>query len=143
MVFPELAARDLNGVTRRLPDDLPGDPTLVLVVFRMHQQTDVETWLRLFAGVPVIEVPLLDSNQERMEQFIEQGMRIGVPDHEGRARTWTAYTALGTCLLGTDPVDTREIQVLLVRPDGEILARATGPAAPGAVERIRPFVGPH
>ena len=137
MTFPQLGARDLNGVGRRLPGDLPGDPTLVIVAFRMHHQSDVNSWLRVFEDVPVVELPMLDASEEGMANFIEQGMRLGVRDHETRARTWTAYTDLGAFHLGTSPIDRREILVLVVRPDGEILDRATGTARAEAIERIR------
>ena len=116
MTFPELGARDLNGVSRRLPGALPGDPTVVIVAFRMHHQTDVDTWLPLFEDVPVVELPMLDASEEGMANFIEQGMRLGVRDHEARARTWTAYTDLGAFPLGASPIDPREILVLGVRP---------------------------
>ncbi len=57
--LPYLDARDLTGIERVLPRDLPADPCVVLLAFRQRQQADVDDWVSALPGLPVIEVPLL------------------------------------------------------------------------------------
>jgi len=100
MMFPTISAEDLNKDPITLPDDLAGNPALVLVAFKRQQQNNVNTWLNQLAmieetipGVRVIETPTISSFYWGwMAGFIDGGMRSGIPDHEARARTITLYT---------------------------------------------------
>ena len=64
--LPRLEARDLDGSDRLLPDDLPADPCVVILAFRMRQQGDVDAWVAaLGEGTPVVEVPVLGRKWRR------------------------------------------------------------------------------
>ena len=41
-VFPAVTADDLNGISKTLPSDLPGDPTIVFIAYKQGQQPDVD-----------------------------------------------------------------------------------------------------
>ncbi len=43
--FPQITAKNLNNEEVTLPDDLAGNPALVLVAFKQRQQINVNTWL--------------------------------------------------------------------------------------------------
>ena len=135
--FPHLTARDLHGVPRSLPDDLPSDPTLVILAFRIYHQADVDTWTAACPDLPTVEVPVVDSSEKWMERYIEQGMRAGISDTADRARTWTAYTRLDQLSLGASPVDPSEILAVLSRPNGAVLWSSTGPARRAAIAEVR------
>jgi hypothetical protein len=137
-----LRGRALDGTPVLLPDELPGERTLVIVAFRQRHQRDVDRWIGLAVelGVPaspfgrtlpmrtaVVEVPLLGRRWLPARRFIDGGMATGIADPLVLARTITAYT---------DPVafrracglqgDGREVEVLLARRDGSIEWSAQG-----------------
>ncbi len=141
--------RALDGSPCRLPDELPGERTLVVIAFRQRHQSDVDRWIELAVelGVPaspfgrtlpmrtaVIEVPLLGRRWLPARRFIDGGMATGIADPVVLARTITAYT---------DPVafrracglqgGGRRIEVLLARRDGSVDWSAQG--APDAGSR--------
>jgi len=128
--------RALDGTPCRLPDELPGERTLVVVAFRQRHQRDVDAWIDLAVGlgVPasplgaalpmptaVIEVPLLGRRWLPARRLIDGGMATGIADPLVLARTITAYT---------DPVafrracglrgGGRQVEVLLARRDGSV-----------------------
>jgi hypothetical protein len=102
--FPQITAKNLNNKEITLPDDLAGEPALVLVAFQQRQQINVNTWLdqlelieSSIEGVRVIETPTISGKKWGwMAGFIDGGMRSGIPDVEARARTITLYTDVGT-----------------------------------------------
>ncbi|MFK7759550.1 MAG: hypothetical protein AB8C13_06360 [Phycisphaerales bacterium] len=101
--FPEITAKNLNGDEVTLPNDLGGNPAIVLVAFKQKQQMNVNTWLfqlerieSMIEGVRVIETPTISSKRWGwMAGFIDGGMRSGIPDYEARARTITLFTDVG------------------------------------------------
>ncbi len=114
--FPQITAKNLNNEEVTLPDDLAGNPALVLVAFKQRQQINVNTWLdqlelieSTIEGVRVIETPTISGKKWGwMAGFIDGGMRSGIPDPEARARTITLYTDVGTFrqALGLESEDT-------------------------------------
>lgn len=114
--FPRIESKDLNGDEVTLPDDLAGNPALVLVAFKQGQQTNVNTWLDQLEtieagieGLRVIETPTISGKKWGwMAGFIDNGMRSGIPDPEARARTITLFTDVGDFreALGLESADT-------------------------------------
>ncbi|MGB2497258.1 MAG: hypothetical protein ACPH9Y_02740, partial [Planktomarina sp.] len=43
--FPLVDADDLNGRAVSLPDDLPGDPTIVFIAYKRNQQPSINAWV--------------------------------------------------------------------------------------------------
>ena len=132
--FPSVTGRSLTGRTFRLPGDLQGERNVVLVAFKRHQQTDVDTWtphLRPLAlGDPalrVYELPTLGRSYRLMRPIIDGGMRGGIPDSAVRAATITLYINKAPFRNALAIPDEDHIQVLLVDRTGRILWRAAGP----------------
>ncbi len=140
--------RTLDGTSCRLPDELPGERTLVVIAFRQRHQREVDAWIDLAVdlGVPasplgaalpmstaVIEVPLLGRRWLPARSFIDGGMATGIADPLVLARTVTAYT---------DPVafrracglrgGGRQVEVLLARRDGSVEWSAQGAVGVGS-----------
>ena len=43
--FPSLDADDLNGRAFSLPQDFPGDPTIVFIAYKRNQQPSINAWV--------------------------------------------------------------------------------------------------
>lgn len=100
VLFPSVSGENLHGEQVTFPDDLKGNPALVLVAFKREQQAEVDTWLAQIGafeaaipGIRVVETPTISSARWGwMAWFIDGGMRSGIPDDAARARTVTLYT---------------------------------------------------
>jgi hypothetical protein len=146
IVFPRVRGRSLLGADLGLPEDLPGDRTLVVVAFRQWHQAIVDRWIaRAVAdGIPptprgaparlpraVIEVPVLSMRWRPVRRAIDGGMIAGIRDPDVLARTITVYTSVGGFQASLEIPDSDQVHVFVVRPDGTVLARASGEPTDG------------
>jgi hypothetical protein len=143
--FPLSAGQDLNGRTLALPQDFAGRVNLLFVAFERRQQEEVDTW-KSFAqemraahpGLAAYELPTIGRAWGLFRGFIDGGMRSGIPDTEVRASTVTLYLDVSSFCRALEITSTKTITVLLVTPQGEVLARVTGPYSP---EMAAPLAG--
>lgn len=127
--FPTITAENLNREQVTLPDDLSGNPALILVAYKQRQQTNVNTWLdrmdeieAAIPGVRIIESPTISSGRWGwMAGFIDGGMRSGIPDSEARARTITLYTDVSLFNQALMIEDTDTIYTVLLDAEGEVV----------------------
>jgi hypothetical protein len=82
--LPSVAGTALSGEHVRLPHDLLGAPTLLLVAYRRAAQADVDHWAamarREAPWLRVIELPVIPAAIWRpLQGWIDGGMRGGVP----------------------------------------------------------------
>lgn len=132
--FPRISSENLNKEPITLPDDLKGQPALLLIAYRQHQQEYVNTWLghldtieEEIPGVRVLELPTISSGKWGwMAGFIDGGMRSGIPDPAARGRTVTLYTdvSLFNQALMIDETDT--IHAVLLDQNSRVVARVDG-----------------
>lgn len=154
--FAPLRTRALDGTARRLPAELPGERTLVILAYRQRHQRDVDAWIALAvaAGVPatprghalpmataVVEVPFLSARWLPVRRLIDGGMAQSIADPDVLARTLTAYgsPAAHRRACGLDGRDGRgasaggeEVEALVVDRTGAVRWHASGP--PSRVE---------
>jgi len=140
--FPTVTSDDLNGDSKTLPGDLPGDPTIVFIAYKQGQQNDVNSWvygmgLDPSQGIDFVEIPIVGRAARLMKSVVDNGMRGGITDPNMRARTITLYESVNllNSPLGFSGKD--QIRVLLVRPNGEVLWSTSGPATPKGIEDLR------
>lgn len=69
-LFPSVSGENLHGEKVTFPDDLKGQPALVLVAFKREQQAEVDTWLAQIGafeaaipGIRVVETPTISSTR--------------------------------------------------------------------------------
>lgn len=132
--FPTITAENLNREPVTLPDDLAGNPALVLIAYKRQQQTNVNTWLdrmdeieAAIPGVQIIETPTISSGTWGwMAGFIDGGMRSGIPDPEARARTITLYTDVSLFNQALMIEDTDTIYAVLLDAEGEVVGKIEG-----------------
>ena len=124
--FPELDGVSLLGEATRLPADLPGDPTLVLLAFRQRQQAQVDRWIARAGDAPVVEVPCLGRQWRPVRRFIDGGMASSIGDPIVLARTITVYGDVGAILRALGATGPDAVQARVVARDGAVLAAASG-----------------
>lgn len=132
--FPRISSENLNKEPITLPDDLKGQPALLLIAYRQHQQENVNTWLghldtieEEIPGVRVLELPTISSGKWGwMAGFIDGGMRSGIPDPAARARTVTLYTDVSLFNQALMIEDTDTIHAVLLDRDSRVVARVDG-----------------
>lgn len=131
--FPEVTGRNLNGVAYNIPADFEGAVNIVFLVFYLPQQALVNTWLPYadalagrFSDLRVYELPTLTQRDGLFRAYIDSGMRSGIPDREGRARTIALYLDRPRFLRGLGLMSDQTIYTLLVVPSGKILWLAKG-----------------
>lgn len=140
--FPTVTADDLNGDSKTLPADFPGDPTIVFIAYKQNQQEDVNTWvyglgLDPSQGAEFVEVPVVGRSARLVRNIVDNGMRSGIVDTDMRARTITLYENVN---LVNDPLGftgRNEIRVLLVRRNGEVLWSTSGRATEAGMRELK------
>jgi len=143
LTFPTVEAQNLLDEPVVLPDDLLGSPAVVHVAFFQKQQELVNTWLgemgrieEAFAGVRVIETPVIKGRWAMMAGFIDNGMRSGILEQEARARTITLFTDTRDFREALDLPTDRDVYTLLLDPEGRVLATEPGVFSEGAMQRL-------
>lgn len=138
--FPTITAEDLNFREVTIPQEFPGEKTVVLIAYLQRQQPLINDWvaalgLQVSGGQPWVELPTVNSAARPIKGFIDNGMRSGIVDESMRARTITIYgrqdinKALG--VRGTS-----QVQAAVITRDGEILALASGDVTPKKAQAI-------
>lgn len=143
--FPRIEAENLNKEPITLPDDLIGEPALVLVAFKRRQQSNINTWLGMIPdiesainGVRVIETPTISGLKWGwMSGFIDGGMRSGIADLDARARTITLYTDVGAFKDALGLKSSDQIYAVLLDADGEVVRIEEGDYEPLKLDRLR------
>lgn len=82
--FPEVSGQSLEKVDVILPTQLAGKHRLLLIGYVQDAQFDIDRWLigldMVQANVTAYEIPTIKGLAPRMfEQFINDGMRAGIP----------------------------------------------------------------
>ena len=133
MKFPQVAGKDLNGVSHIIPEKLEGKLNFLVVAFQQWQVRPIETWVpflqTLVTEHPQIqfyELPTLRKFNVFSQWIIDSGMRGGIHDKVMRARTITLYIDKSEFTKALDIPTEDTIYLFLVDCDGNILWRDTG-----------------
>ncbi len=141
-VFPSISSEDLNGVLKDLPQDLPGNPTIVFLAYKQGQQSDVDNWVYKMGldpsqGAEFVELPIAGRGARLIKRALNNGMRSGILDPDMRARTITIYESVNSLNKPLGFKDRDEIRILLVRQNGEVLWSASGEATPSKIGELK------
>lgn len=98
VTFPDVGARDLEGLDVRLPEAFVGDRNVVIVAFQRQHQSLVDSWLPWLEartatdpGLRFYEVPTIGRVWAPMRRFIDGGMAAAIRVPEILQRTLTVY----------------------------------------------------
>ena len=145
MKFPQILAENLNKEEVLVPDQLQGDPKLVVIAFQQWHQGLVNSWVpfleSLMAKHPSFdyyELPTIRSMNFIYRRIIDGGMRAGIPSRDTRGRTITLYIDKDPFKEALDIVTEETIYLFLLDSSGETVWRGEGGLTDekaGALER--------
>ena len=133
LVFPNVSGSNLEGKSRRLPNDFEGDLNVVIIVFRREHTDLIESWLSSLAQMigkntklRFYELPDLSRAYSPFRWWIDGGMRVGIVDDEARERTVTVYTNKRDFKRRLEIPNEEAIYIFLVSRNGTILWQDKG-----------------
>ncbi|MBN2230525.1 MAG: hypothetical protein JW779_13135 [Candidatus Thorarchaeota archaeon] len=133
MKFPRITAENLNKETIEVPNQLRGDPKLLIVAFQQWQQRLVNSWVPYLESLILkypdfdfYELPTIRSMNFVYRRFIDGGMRAGIPSRETRGRTITLYIDKESFKESLNIVTEETIYLFLTKQDGEIIWKGEG-----------------
>jgi hypothetical protein len=133
VLFPKVSGANLEGRKFNLPADFEGELNLVLIPFQQWQQAWVNGWLpaakALMQKHPELrayELPTLTDMGAIQRWWIDNGMRLGIPDKRTREMTITLYLDKPSFRKALGMPTENTIYALLVRRNGEIVWRGEG-----------------
>ncbi len=133
MRFPEVSGSNLLRQKVTLPYDLKGELNILLVAFYQWHQDLVDTWVPAarqlegsYSGVRFYEIPVIQKMNFVYQTFINEGIRAGIPNPATRQKTITLYLNKEEFRRAVDIPDDRNIWVLVIDRQGNILWRAEG-----------------
>lgn len=131
--FPVVSGYNLDRQEFEFPRDFSAKYNLVIVVFQRTHQGMVNTWIPFLQEIEAshssfiyYELPIIQSLPALSRSFINEGMRVGIPDPLARERTVTLYLDKAELKAALDIHNEDEVHLLLVDREGTILWRTTG-----------------
>ena len=129
--FPRVDTADLNGRILSFPDQLPSDPTLILVAFKQRQQKNLDGWIAAMdLSAPDapdwIEMPVIANYGAIWRGFIDNGMRSGITKTEDRARVFTVYVDPDRFRSFFEMPTDEEVYLMVVGQNGAVLETVQG-----------------
>ena len=138
--FPNTVSKDLTGTATKLPTELPGERSVVLVAFQREQQHDIDGWvagLHLEDGkTPWVELPVIDNPGAIGRWFIDNGMRRGISNHETWKHVITLYINKKNFMRQVGLTTETVVHALVVDREGRILLSLPGAFTPKGAEQI-------
>ncbi|WP_395088688.1 hypothetical protein [Armatimonas sp.] len=147
LTFPRVQADNLEGKKLSFPQDFAGELNLVFVAFQRNQQRDIDTWVPLakelmkaHPKLRLYEFPVIGKMIGLMRDFVNNGMRRGIPDPATRAITITIYSDKGAFMRPLGLKDQKKIYAFIVTPKGDVLWRTEGPRTESGEKSLREFL---
>jgi len=130
--LPTLFAKRLDQRPVVLPQQLPAERTLALVVYRRDQRAEIDSWIRGLhldedASIPWFRMPVLnDPGSESERSAIESKLLARHPSESDRSRLVPVFTDREAFVRAAGISGTEHASVLVLNRDGKVLARAEG-----------------
>jgi hypothetical protein len=151
MKLPAVNGSNLLRQKIQLPDDLGGSLNILFIPFQQWQQMEVNSWVTLVSeleqtdpNLRYYELPTIQHRNIVSQTFINEGMRMGIPDPSTRERTITLYIDKKAFMQALDMPDEAHTYILLTDQQGNILWRSSGAyssekaeSLTGAIQAIR------
>jgi hypothetical protein len=126
--FPQLLARNLEGLEVELPAAFDGHLNVVAIAFRRDHQTLVDSWVPWFdqqaaihPGLRFYEVPTIGRVWAPVRNFIDGAMASAIREPVILQRTLTVYGDVSRVTTPLGIEDRSTIAVVLVDHTGQVL----------------------
>lgn len=133
MHFPKIVAENLNKEEVQVPDQLDGNPRLLIVAFQQWQQGLVNSWVPFLESLILkhsdfdyYELPTIRQMNFLYRRIIDGGMRAGIPSKKTRGRTITLYIDKESFKGVLDIVTEETIYLFLIDVVGFVIWRGEG-----------------
>jgi hypothetical protein len=143
LLFPSIAARDLQGLDVTLPDAFTGECNVVIVAFQRHHQDLVDSWVPWLeehaaadAGMRFYQLPTIGRVWAPMRLFIDRGMAAAIREPVVLRRTLTYYGDVNKVARPVGIDDRSTITVLLVDGAGAVRWSGTGGFDPEVAQEL-------
>jgi hypothetical protein len=140
-IFPDIAARDLQGKDVQLPAGFSGERNVVIIAFQRNHQSLVDSWVPWLeeqaaadTGLSFYELPTIGRMWAPARRFIDGGMAAAIREPVILQRTLTIYGDVTRLTRPLGIVDRSTISVLLVDATGSVRWQGWG-AFDGATAR--------
>ncbi len=144
--MPPLAGENLLGEKLSFPKDLKSPLTLLVIGFKRDHQEQIITWIEAYekgevnkGAVDFFELPIIYEVGLFKRLFINNGMKMGIPDFEQLKRTVTVYMDRHN-LFDSLKMEVDSIYTLLVQRDGKIVWRSQGIISPEKLKTLRSVI---
>lgn len=131
--LPAVSGRNLLRQEMTFPADFQGQINLVFIAFQQWQQMEVDSWVPLvselagrYPALRFYEFPTIQPMGVMRRTFINEGMRMGIPDPATRGRTITLYLDKRPFRRALDITDEDHIWLYLFDQSGRVLWRIRG-----------------
>ena len=148
MKFPIATGSNLLRQKLNLPADFEGELNIILIAFEQWQQNTINTWLpfveqleQRYDGLRYYELPVIKRMNFIVRTFINEGMRAGIPNKKARERTITLYLDKPAFRQALDLAHERDIYILIVDRDSNVVWRAEGAFTPEKGEALSKAIG--
>ena len=142
--FPRFTAKRMHDQTPVvLPQQLPSDRTLAVVVFRTSQQNEAQGWidglnLNRDSSIAWVRIPVFsDRNDEAQRRTKEALLLARFPSDDERSRMMAATTDKQALVRAAGLADTEHVSLLVLDRDGNVLAKAQGPYDEAKAQALR------
>ncbi len=124
-LFPRIAGQSLDRQSFRIPQDLGGTTTLLLIGYKQNTQFDIDRWMIALdmkgIKLPIVEVPAIQGFFPGMfKSRIDEGMRAGIPQ-ELWPGVVTVYEDGGRVQSFTGNVRPNNTRVVLLNGTGRVV----------------------
>lgn len=132
-VFPQIRARNLEGLDVDVPDAFVGDRNIVAIAFQRNHQGLVDSWVPWFEeqagsdpGLRFYELPAIGRIWAPVRNFIDGGMAAAIREPLILQRTLTIYGDVNRLTKPLGIEDRSTIALLLVDGSRQVLWRGGG-----------------
>jgi len=133
LIFPGIAARNLEGLDVQLPQGFGGDRNVVIIAFQRHHQDLVDSWVPWLdrqaatdPGLRFYELPTIGRMWAPVRKFIDGGMAAAIREPVILQRTLTIYGDVSRLTRPLGIEDRSTIAVLLVDRVGAVHWHGSG-----------------
>lgn len=131
---------NLGGQEVEWPKGLPGKKTAILLAYKRGQQSAVEDWvaqLGFSTSDNFVQVLLMGRGARFVKGMIDGGLKKAFATQQWQERTYTIYQKAAVLNKPFGISGTDMMHVIVLREDGKILGKVSGPADPDKIKKVK------